>query len=165
MRKSLLVAGTASVLTLLLALMVREIISRPDGPQTTNTLSSSFKTQQQKIAFLQRYAACPSPILATEFHIQYFNNSGGGIPGPSNWDIRFAVKVSPHSVRNWTKDFRPVHPESINHAWWTNLPLADNIWTRKSAPKYYLRPDTKTYLMVYENEGIILKRISTFYAF
>jgi len=163
MRKVLLIIGAVSILALVLvlALVTGKILSRSEGPQTTNTSSSSYETQQQKITFLQHYVVCPSPVLATEFHIQYWNNSGGGVPGPSEWDIRFAVKVPLQSISNWTKDFHPVHPNVINSGWWADLPLTANIWTRHSVPKYYQRPDSKTYQVVYEDEGIIFKRVST----
>lgn len=129
--------------------------------RTTETWSKQFQKREDKIVFLQKYIKTFSTIVDTEFYINYFDNSVGIIPGPSDWEMRVALIVPEDSVKNWTEGFHEVKKDEIEMNWWNDLPLTTEEWQRSSTPKFYKRPNEQVYLVVYSEEGIILKRISS----
>jgi hypothetical protein len=46
-------------------------------------------------------------------------------------------------------------------SWWDDLNLDDNKWHLSSTPKFYKRPDVSSYLVLFRDEGIVLKYITT----
>ena len=73
---------------------------------TTNTASSTFAVKAEKLAFLHRYVLSTPGLLDAEYSIVYKDNSGGMVPGPSDWDIRLAAHVDPDSALAWTAGMR-----------------------------------------------------------
>ena len=69
--------------------------------RTTNTQSSDLATEAERLDFLAQYVVLKSPVDAAEFHIVYHDNSGGFVPGPSDWDIRAVMHVT--DVVAWTE--------------------------------------------------------------
>lgn len=129
---------------------------------STQTSSVQFKTIDERINFLEKYVTLYSAIDNTEFIIFYQDNSIGLVPGPSDWDIKMALKVPKGSVDYWLDGFVEAKEEEVKLSWWNDLKLDSKIWERDSIPKYYKRPKGRVYLVVYEKEAIILKMISTF---
>lgn len=64
------------------------------GGLTTDTDSRSLPDARQRVDFLARYLRSKSPILDAEFIIHYRDNSGGSVPGPSDWDIRAVLQLA-----------------------------------------------------------------------
>lgn len=64
------------------------------GGLTTDTDSRSLPDVQPRLDFLARYLKLKSPVTDAEYIIHYRDNSGGSIPGPSDWDIRAVLQVA-----------------------------------------------------------------------
>jgi hypothetical protein len=126
---------------------------------TTDTSSAQFATDAEKIAFLRRYVTLYSAVETTEFHIVYHDNASGRIAGPSDWDMRVALKIAPADAPAWTSDLQEVSPAGIDLSWATDLPLSDSHWARTSSPRVYQRAGV--IVAAFATEGIILKRIWT----
>lgn len=65
----------------------------PAGSLSTDTDSQSLPNRQRRLAFLARYLRAKSSIADAEYLIHYRDNSGGAVPGPSDWDIRAVLQV------------------------------------------------------------------------
>jgi hypothetical protein len=124
---------------------------------STDTWSSIFEDQEDKIDFFKKYVACPTEILDAEYHIDFHDNSGGFVPGPSDWKICAAIKVDAGDIAAWTDGLVVVPEEDIDMTWWNELDTAD--WDFSGTAAYYKRPGWQTYLVVYEKQGILLKYI------
>jgi hypothetical protein len=70
------------------------------GPSTTDMSSDAFSSLEQRVEFLQRYVTFRRGYTDLGFHITYHNN-GGGVPGPSEWDIRLVATVPPAELSSW----------------------------------------------------------------
>ncbi len=128
--------------------------------RTTDTFSSQFTSKEEKIEFLRKYFILNSDILDTEYHILYQDNSGF-LPGPSDWDIKAAVKVREEDINFWLEGYIEADTNSVKLRWWDELNLDSIYWSRWSTPYFYKRKDSSSFLVLYRNEGIILKYITT----
>jgi hypothetical protein len=128
---------------------------------TTDTRSAQFATDAEKIAFLRRYVTLYSQVEATEFHIVYHDNSGGRVPGPSDWDMRVALKVAPGGVPAWTSGLREIDAAGADLSWSADLALGDQRWAHTSRPRVYERTNGGVLVAAFVPEGIVLKRIWT----
>jgi hypothetical protein len=136
------------------------LVSCSESSLTTNTYSSKFNSDQQKIEFLSKYLKLPAPIEATEFHIDYHDNSGI-LPGPSDWKITAIIKTSPASLKFWTQEMN-LRSQPINLDWgYALLPKHKQRWQLKSKPKIYQRNNQNVYVAVFEPEGIIFKSVDS----
>lgn len=95
---------------------------------TTDTDSRALPDVAQRLAFLARYLRFKSPVSDAEYIIHYHDNSGGSIPGPSDWDIRAVLQVAddgaawhagwepcpasaaPDAVPDWARDLLDRRP-------------------------------------------------------
>ena len=124
---------------------------------TTDTRSASLANDPAKLAFLQRYLKLPSEVHATEFHITFKDNRKGIVAGPSDYDIRVAVKVPPDKVPLWAADMPKVDPFDV--AWAHELLPKDDRWALRSAPTFYARE--RVFVVTFEPEGVVFKRVSS----
>ncbi len=127
--------------------------------RSTDTRSSQFATDAEKIAFLQQYLTLPSPVEAAEYHIVYHDNSTGGVPGPSDWDMRVVLRVAPTQLEGWTVDMQPVAADAVDLAWGYELLPVDAQWKINSEPTIYTR--NNVIVAVFAPEGILFKRVWT----
>ena len=136
-----------------LAILVLAACSGPTSDRSTDTRSVDLSTEAEQIEFLGRYVNLKSAVSETEFHIVYHDNSGGLVPGPSDWDIRAVMVVD--DVAPWIDGKTAV--ETADFSW------ADSIVTEglrpSSQPRYYT--NSTTAIAVYEPESIIFFRSST----
>jgi hypothetical protein len=100
--------GTGLTLVLLGAAFVVWVFSGVvDGrSRTTNTDSGSIASSADRVAFVSRYVALRAPTADASFHIVYHDNSVG-VPGPSDWNIAVALRVSPSDRQRWLEGARP----------------------------------------------------------
>ena len=70
------------------------------GPATTDTSSASLPALAERVEFLQQYVTFRRDYRELDFRIRYANN-GGGVPGPSDWDIRVVAVVPPEQLEAW----------------------------------------------------------------
>lgn len=124
---------------------------------STDTHSKQFATDTAKIQFLKRYLSFPTAVEAAEFHVVYHDNSGGMVPGPSDWDMQVVLKVAPQDLSAWTHNLK-VTSEQQDLAWGYRL-AQQRGWKPQSKPKVYT--GAGKIVAVFEKEGFIFKRLTT----
>ena len=154
MRKSLACVAVVLVLAGGLVLSVNTVLQVPTASMTADTRSSDL-AEGAKVAFLRRYLVLHSEVEAAQFHIRYRDNSGGPVPGPSEWDIRAAMKVPDAQSSRWTAGLRRV--ESADLAWGYDLLRGMPGWSVRSKPVVYSHGGTV--VAVFEVEGVVFKRV------
>lgn len=165
-QKKIIIISAAAICLLAVLLFAVVSVLRSAGSagqeanKTTDTWSSEFASRDEKLAFLAEYLIMPSEVLDAEYHIVYYDNSTGLIPGPSDWDVRAALKVKPEDIPLWTDGLVAVSPEEIDLEWWVGLSSANILWDGDDA-EYYKRENDFSYLVVFPNTGVILKAVST----
>ncbi len=125
--------------------------------RSTNTYSKQFATDAEKISFLKRYLLLPSGVEATEFHVVFYDNSGGSVPGPSDWDIQAVLKVAPKHLSAWTQNLQ-VTAQKQDLAWGYRL-AQQRGWKLNAAPKVYTMAGK--IVAVFEKEGFIFKQLTS----
>jgi hypothetical protein len=128
---------------------------------TTDTRSTQFATDAEKIAFVHRYITLYSAVEATEFHIIYHDNAGGAVPGPSDWDMRVALKVAPADILAWTSGLQETEGAGADLSWGIDLLPDTSRWARTSPPRVYERASGGVIVAAFASEGVILKRMWT----
>jgi hypothetical protein len=125
--------------------------------RSTNTYSKQFATDADKISFLKRYLVLPSAVEAAEFHVVFYDNSGGSVPGPSDWDIEAVFKVAPEHLSAWTQNLQ-VTSQKQDLAWGYRL-AQQRGWKLNATPKVYTAAGK--IVAVFEREGFICKRLTS----
>jgi hypothetical protein len=144
--------------TILICVLV--VSSCHSGPsRTTHKRSSDMSSNAEKIAFLNRYLSAKSAIEAAEFIIDYQDNSGGWVPGPSDWDIQAAMKMQPRDTTLWAEGLDRVLSEDIDLSWGMRLLPQAAMWRIESKPQIFVRPDEDVTVAIFQPEGIVFKRI------
>jgi len=118
-----------------------------------------MSSNAEKIAFLNRYLVTKSAIEAAEFDIDYEDNSGGWVPGPSDWDIKAALKIQPRDTILWTEGLDRTLNEDEDLSWGVRLLPQGESWRIKSKPQIFTRRDHDVTVAIFEPEGIVLKRV------
>jgi hypothetical protein len=112
--------------------------SQTTGPATTDTSSSSLTTLSEKIEFLERYVTFRRSYQSLEFHINYHNNGGGLVPGPSDWDIRLIAQVPAAELPQWIPP-GIASSNSSDQQWLSIVPTANQA---NSITEWYIGPGT-----------------------
>jgi hypothetical protein len=131
--------------------------------------SSEISSEHEKVLFLAKYLQMESDIEAAEFHIRYQDNSGGLVPGPSEWDIQAVMKVEPEDLGPWSKGMIRVGADPgegpVFKDWpewgYSLLPHNPN-WQIKSKPTVFAGQDGSVMVAIFEPEGIVMKRVLKF---
>ena len=120
--------------------------------RTTNTQSTQLKTSAERVAFLSRYLKLRTRVNDAAFHIVYHDNSGG-LPGPSDWSIAAAVKVTPADGPAWLGGAQPL---SSNETLSARMPATAGLipaeWQVSSQGERYARDGA---LLVWHSEGVL----------
>lgn len=114
---------------IVLILTMMTIIScSSDVSLTTNTHSASFQTIEEKIDFLKKYIKIESSYSTLDYHIIFHDNSGGLVPGPSDWNIMIKATIKLLEISSWVKDaqkieypdlhFSDIKYEPNNYQWY-----------------------------------------------
>lgn len=141
---------------LAIGLTVLAVVRPKPGSRATDTRSASLRDDAAKLEFLKRYLKLPSDVQATEFDIRYHDNNKGLVPGPSDFDVRAVVKVSPDKVALWTADMgQPTSPFDV--AWAYALLPKEDRWTITSAPTFY--EHDRVQVVTFGPEGVVFKRV------
>lgn len=95
------------------------------------------------------------------YNVNGFSDDFVMIPGSSSIDYKFAVKVIPKKISDWTKDLEKTTGDIQSEKWASSLiETRKNNWQTTSKPVFYKRKNDSTItVIVYEKEGIIYKRI------
>lgn len=125
---------------------------------TTDTRSVQFSNRTEKLAFLARYLKRAPGLLDAEYAIWYQDNGDGGVPGPSDYDIRVLARVIPDSLDAWTEGLSR-EPWTGSNLAWKDLMVDTVVWRIASAAQLYRGPSKV--LLVHRDEGVVLARYST----
>ncbi len=146
------------LVVLVLALLLASCGGATTPDRTTDTSSSVFGTDAEKVDFLDNYLTPLSPIRAAEYRVIYHDNSGG-IPGPSDYDITAVLLVAPADVAAWTDGMTPA-PTGTDLSWGYALLPPDSRWAVGGTPDVYTRAGGVT-LAVFPREGVLFKRVTS----
>jgi hypothetical protein len=139
----------AAALAVILAgvLVMAWLLSSHDQPsRTTDTRSDTLPTPAARVEFLARYLKLRAPVTDAAFHVVWHDNSGGGVPGPSDWSIVAALRVSPADAKAWLADARPAAAAAPAHS------LIPASWNVTSAGDSYVRDGTS---LRWHGEGVL----------
>jgi hypothetical protein len=117
-----------------------------------------MSSNAEKIAFLSRYLSAKSDIEAAEFIIEYQDNSGGWVPGPSDWDIQAAMKMQPRDTRLWAEGLDRDLSEDHDLSWGMRLTQSEG-WRIESKPQIFVSQNRDVTVAIFGPEGIVLKRV------
>ena len=83
------------------------------GPKskTTKSDSQSFTSLADKKEFIERYVKFRRTYEALDFLIDYRDGGDGGLPGPTEWDIRLVATVPANEIEAWMSDL-PITKEA-----------------------------------------------------
>jgi hypothetical protein len=127
--------------------------------RTTDTDSASIPSREERVAFVSRYVPTPAPILDASFHIVFHDNSQG-LPGPSDFSIAVALRVSPSDRARWLADSQSGAGRHKSDAPpkqpWRAIPSA---WGISSAGEVYLQPGA---WLIWHPEGALEYSSTTF---
>lgn len=93
--------GGAVVAVLALLLVVGIVGRKPGGPTSTQTNSAGMTTLVDRTKFLHEYVRFRRTYETLDFDIEYHNNGGGMVPGPSDWDVRLVATVPASEISAW----------------------------------------------------------------
>lgn len=141
------VRSYAPLLLVFLALSANaQRLNPPD--LSTDTRSEAFATAEERLAFLKRYLNFQSVPRDAQYHIVYFDNSQGRIPGPSDWDIRVVLRLEPGDVSLWLADLTEVKA-SGDFGW--ALKLGPDLEEEVLAEAHYFRGPGKRAALLEED--------------
>ena len=152
----------ASFALLILAVVIWLGFRLLDGPMTsttslsTDTHSSQFTTQEEALVFLEPYIKLATKPVDLAYHIVYQDNSQG-VPGPSDWDMKIAVKLSTEDMSKWLEGFSVTEPFDMS---WVSEVLKDKNWNLSGEPTFYSRAGEQ--LAVYKSDGVLFRWLRTF---
>jgi hypothetical protein len=92
------------------------------GPESTNCTSTGFATLNDRIEYLQRYVKFRRTYETLDFAIQYSDNSGGMVPGPSDWDVRLVAVVPAAEIADWVSVGTPASTSDAD--WLKSVPTS-----------------------------------------
>ena len=123
----------------------------PTGPPTAKETHSARPNLEDRIEFVETYVTFRRSYEQLEYDVWFQNNSGGGIPGPSEWDVHLVAVVPSEELADWIPD-GAVEMESPP-TWSTSL---DEIDTTGVSEWYQLGSgivglDRKNSVVVYRN--------------
>jgi hypothetical protein len=89
----------------------------------------------------------------------YQDNSGGGVPAPSDWDIQAAMKVQSGDTTLWAEGLDRVLSEDTDLSWGLRLLPQSEGWRIESKPQIFAKRNRDVTVAIFEPEGIVLKRV------
>jgi hypothetical protein len=73
----------------------------PSGPASVSETSKARARLKDRVEFIERYVTFRRTYLNLEYAVDYQNNSGGMVPGPSDWDIKLVAVVPAEEIDDW----------------------------------------------------------------
>ena len=131
-----------------------------DSPSlTTNTDSNSLASSKERLEFVSRYVTLQAPATDASFRIVYHDNSQG-LPGPSDWTMSVALRVSPTDRERWLEGARAGTVEDAAGPFSPgNRRAIPSSWGVSSAGEIYFRNGA---WLVWHPEGAIEYSSTTF---
>lgn len=122
--------------------------------KTTDTRSKTLPDDASRRQFLNPYFPLPSEVKDLTFHVTYRDNSGGMVPGPSDYDIRVLAEVKPESVKAWQGQLQPDN-QNEDLSWIADLKQLDTSKTE-------LYGNSKNLLVVFPESNLVARRVTTY---
>jgi hypothetical protein len=122
---------------------------------TTSTRSETIATAEQRVAFLGKYLRLHSAVRDAAFAIDYHDNSGGMVPGPSDWTVWAGMMLPRGAMAEWLGGTHPCD-QAPKFEMDKILPAAWKV----SSPARCLHRDRAT-LLVHESEDVLVFYDST----
>ena len=69
--------------------------------RTTDTTSDQLPSLEARVQFVEVYVVAGRRYSELSFHIRFQDNSGGMVPGPSDWDFRLVASVTANELADW----------------------------------------------------------------
>ena len=104
-------------LGLLLALMIPACGKES---RTTDTVSSTFSSLAEKVAFLERYVVFRRAYDDLDFRIEFRDGGDGRMASPSEWNVRVSAIVPAAEIEQWSEGFDPASDPDL--AWVAEIP-------------------------------------------
>lgn len=86
----------------LLSIFSLILVSCGPKSKSTTTDSHTFSTLAEKKEFFERYVSFRRTYEELNYWIAYSDGGDGGLPSPSEWDIRMIAKVPTSEIDVWT---------------------------------------------------------------
>lgn len=125
------------------------------GPPSVNTVSDPFATTEEKEEALEQYVLFDRNYEELDFKIAYQNNSGGMVPGPSEWDICIIAVIPESEVPEWSAGLTPV--QDADTEWTKEVPTeidhsGVNTWFEKGHALVGIDEDNS--VVAYRNQAM-----------
>jgi hypothetical protein len=149
--------------TLVILLLIFTCASCNSHTKDSHLDSDDFENQKVRVEVLKDKIKSFSEIIDAEFelfNVNGFSNDRTLVPGGSSWDYKFAIRIDISDIDLWTQGMTLVELKNYDNRWSTEI-IAQRMenWKTYAKPKYYVREGSDVTLLVYENEGIIFKRV------
>jgi hypothetical protein len=76
-------------------------LNAQSGPQAVMETSTARPQLKDRVEFIEQYVTFKRDYLKLEYDVMYRNNSGGMVPGPSDWDIKILAVVPTNKIDAW----------------------------------------------------------------
>lgn len=144
-----------------LALTLAALACASASTLTTDTDSRSLPDRDKRLAFLARYLTAKSALTDAEYVIHYRDNSGGGVPGPSDYDVRAVLQVT-RDVAPWRAGWEPCALSGKTFAvpaWARALLDRRTEWQHATAPGCFRDPrHPATVAYIFEPDRLVAYR-------
>lgn len=128
--------------------------------KSTDVYSYQIDDKTEKNEILKKYLMKESGLIDAEYHICFQDNGTGRVPGPSDYNIKLALKVESDSLDSWISHLEP-SSKKISIDQWDELKLDGDFWKLKSEPELYHSSLFTEIKLLYRKENIILGIYST----
>lgn len=121
--------------------------------------SNSISDDEEKIELLGKYYSVDENLVDAEYAITYHDNSGGMVPGPSDYHFTFALKFKDlDSIQHLTRNLNEI-PIPFDVSSWDALELDQNQWKTYYTKTYYTSAQKR--VVVIPDQKIVLIEAST----
>ena len=85
----------------ILSILSLVLVSCGPKSKSTTTDSHTFSTLAEKKAFLERYVSFRRTYETLTYLIAFRDGGDGGVPSPSEWDVRLIATVPTSEIDSW----------------------------------------------------------------
>ena len=152
---------------LFLAILIGLLTGSCKSNKSDSTTLTSFdiNDQTERIDILKREVKTFSELKDAEFYLinaNGFSNQRITVPGASSLNYQFVIKIDTNDIPKWTEGMIEIPAYNINKDWLERIPSSrTENWKTYSVPKSYTRVGDSVMMVVYKDEGIIFKHLSS----
>lgn len=134
-------------------------------PNSTKLDSDDCKNKADRIDKLEMEIKSFSDLQDAEFelfNVNGFHNQRTSVPGASSWDYKFVVRIDTIDFLKWTSGMKEVELTDYDDSWTKEITKhRKQNWVTYSKPLYFIRNGEDVTMLVFKNEGIIYKRVTS----